>query len=289
MKIGIIGSGRVGFSIGKYLSENQVDLIGYYDRHPERAVEAADFTGTDSYPTMEALVEASDTLFLTTPDTEIAKAWDCIAKMSDGSNLYNKIICHFSGSLSSVVFQGIEATGASCASIHPMLAFSDKYSSYHQLNHAFLTIEGMTVAVHAMRSLFTELGNQVCEIDKNCKELYHCAASVLSNQVIAVLESGYQMLERCGFTREAAMQATHGLIEGNVKNVLEKGCQAALTGPIERGDVLTVKKHLHALKEDRRNLEMYMNLGEKLVQIAEAKNPEKDYQEIKQIFESERK
>lgn len=289
MKIGIIGSGRVGFSMGKYLTDKKVEIVGYYDRHPERAAEAAHFTGTDSYPTMEALVEASDTLFLTTPDAEIAKAWDCIAKMSEKSNLCNKIICHFSGSLSSVVFQGIEATGASCASIHPMLAFSDKYSSYQQLNHAFLTIEGMPMAVEKMCTLFTKLGNQVCEIDKSCKELYHCAASVLSNQVIAVLESGYEMLEQCGFSREAAMQATHGLVLGNVENVLAKGCQAALTGPIERGDALTVKKHLAALKEDEKNYEMYVNLGEKLVQIAEAKNPEKDYQEIKQIFESERK
>ena len=100
-------------------------------RHPERANEAAQFTSTDNLETIEDLVAASDTLFITTTDGEIANVWDRIRQMS----IENKIICHFSGSLSSDQFQGIGDTKAHGVSIHPMLAFSDKYTSYQQLKN----------------------------------------------------------------------------------------------------------------------------------------------------------
>lgn len=279
MNVGIIGSGRVGYSMGRYLRDHRVDVTGYYDRHPERAADAADFTGTGSFQTMEDLVNASDTLFITTTDAEIAQVWDCIRMLS----ITDKIICHFSGSLSSVVFQGIEDTGASCVSIHPMLAFSDKYSSYRQLDHAFLTIEGMPEAVATMSELFSSLGNTICQIDAKDKGLYHAAASVLSNQVVAVLDSGYHMLMQCGFTEQEARAATGSLVSGNVKHVVAQGCVAALTGPIERGDTDTVIKHLLAIPQE--DYEMYRILGRKLVGIAQMKNPQRDYEKLYQILE----
>ena len=103
MKIGIIGSGRVGYSMGKYMQDHGIRVTGFYDRHRERALDAAQFTGTDSFDRIEDLVAASDTLFLTTSDGEIANVWDCIRHLS----IQGKIICHFSGSLSSDQFQGI--------------------------------------------------------------------------------------------------------------------------------------------------------------------------------------
>ena len=74
------------------------------------------------------------------------------------------------------------------------------------------------------------------------KAKYHAAASILSNQVIAVLDMGYTLLEDCGFTRAEAVRATGQLVMRNIENVLEAGCDGALTGPIERNDIETVKK-----------------------------------------------
>jgi predicted short-subunit dehydrogenase-like oxidoreductase (DUF2520 family) len=285
MKIGIVGAGRVGFSIGKYLSERQSDMsvIGYYDTIRNNAVEAAQFTGTESFQDLERLVELSDTLFITTPDGIIAQAWDCIKEMS----LTNKIICHFSGSLSSVVFSGMEETGASGCSIHPMLAFSDKYSSYQQLEKAFFTIEGDAKAVEVMSHHLKSLGNTVCPINGDKKALYHTAASILSNQVVAVLDTGYRLLAECGFSRDDAIKASEHLVRGNVENVIRQDTVQALTGPIDRGDVSTVQKHLAALNgEDK---EMYCILGKKLVEIAQVKNPDRDYSEMLRLLSTAKK
>ena len=278
MQIGIIGAGKVGCSLGKYLKDAGVTVTGYFSRTVESAQEAADFTQTKVFANVQDLVKASDTLFITTPDGSIGDVWDCIAKLS----IQNKIICHFSGSLSSVVFSGIEKTGASGCSIHPMLAFSDRFSSYRQLNEAYMTIEGQETAVNVVRELFERLGNSVCRIDLDRKELYHCAASIVSNQVIALYTMGTDQLVKCGFDREDAAKLVTPLVRNNVESMLVDGVVNALTGPVERNDTGTVEKHLKALEGDDR--EVYRLLAKRLVKISEEKNPERDYTDMSHIL-----
>lgn len=278
MQIGIIGAGKVGCSLGKYLKDAGVTVTGYFSRTVESAQEAADFTQTKVFANVQDLVKASDTLFITTPDGSIGDVWDCIAKLS----IQNKIICHFSGSLSSVVFSGIEKTGASGCSIHPMLAFSDRFSSYRQLNEAYMTIEGQEAAVNVVRELFERLGNSVCRIDLDRKELYHCAASIVSNQVIALYTMGTDQLVKCGFDREDAAKLVTPLVRNNVESMLADGVVNALTGPVERNDTGTVEKHLKALEGDDR--EVYRLLAKRLVKISEEKNPERDYTDMSHIL-----
>ena len=173
----------------------------------------------------------------------------------------------------------------SCCSIHPMLPFSNKFSSYEQLNKAFFTVEGQDAAVEAISGLFSSIGNEVCRIDGTKKAKYHAAASILSNQVIAVLDMGYTLLEDCSFTRDEALRATGQLVMRNIENVLEAGCDGALTGPIERNDIETVKKHIACMQnDDSDDVRLYKMLGTKLVNIAEKKNPDKDYTQMMELL-----
>ena len=105
-----------------------------------------------------------------------------------------------------------------------------------------------------------------------------------SNQVIAALDTGYRLLEECGFSRKDARKATKELVLTNIENVLLNDCVQALTGPIERGDIQTVQKHLNCLSEDDQH--MYQTLGLKLVQIAKTKNPFRDYSGLQELLHS---
>lgn len=127
-------------TLGKYLSEAHIPVTGFYSRTKESAAWAAAFTKTAVFDGLKELITASDTLFITTPDGVIADVWDCIAAMDMDLSGYK--ICHFSGSLSSNVFSGIERTKACGCSIHPMYAFSDKETSWLQFQKAYLTMEG---------------------------------------------------------------------------------------------------------------------------------------------------
>lgn len=278
MNIGIIGAGRVGFSIGRFLCDNNIHIVGYYDVNNQNAAQAASFTDTDCFSNIEQLVSLSDTLFITTPDDAISSAWDCIKKMP----VNNKTICHFSGSLSSDVFSGAAELGARTCSVHPLLAFNDRYSSYESLRNSFFTIEGDEEAAAAVEAMLSSTGCTVCHIEKSNKALYHTAASILSNHMIALLDLGYSLLQQCGFSRNDAVKATSRLVQENIKNVLNSDCVNALTGPIERGDTQTVKKHLQNLAGNDRLI--YTVLAERLVMLSEIKNKDKDYSEIKELL-----
>ena len=178
--------------------------MGYYDTNAAAAKEAAAFTQTAGFDQVQQLVRESDILFITTPDSLLVPVWEEIKGMSHR----NQIICHCSGALSSDSFSGAKEAGVSCCSVHPMLPFSNKFSSYQQLEHAFFTVEGHPHAVQVITDLLTSYGNEVCRIDAAAKPEYHAAASILSNQVIAVLDTGYRLLEDCGFSREKAVAAT---------------------------------------------------------------------------------
>ena len=281
MNIGIIGAGKVGVSVGRYLKDNNIQISGFYDINSDNAAFAEKFTQTDCFSDMEELVKVSDTLFITTPDTVIGSVWDCIIK--NNMSVQNKIVCHFSGALSSDVFTDSQSTGASVCSIHPMLAFSDKLTSYRIPANTFFALEGDETAVSAVKSLFENLGNTVCVIDKSKKSIYHTAASVLSNELVALLDMGYSLLEQCGFSRNKAVKATQNLVSGNVKSVLEHGCVNALTGPVERNDLQTVKKHVNSLKgEDR---QIYILLAKRLVNLAKTKNEDRDYSELTEFLD----
>lgn len=280
MNIGIIGAGKVGVSVGRYLKDNNIQIAGFYDIDCENAAFAEKFTQTDCFSDLEELVRVSDTLFITTPDAVIGSVWDCI---KNNMSVQNKIVCHFSGALSSDVFTDSQSTGASVCSIHPMLAFSDKLTSYRIPANTFFALEGDETAVSALKSLFESLGNIVCRIDKSKKSLYHTAASVLSNELVALLDMGYSLLEQCGFSRNKAVRATQNLVLGNVNSVLENGCVKALTGPVERNDLQTVKKHVNSLKgEDR---QIYILLAKRLVKLAKVKNEDRDYGEMSEFLD----
>ena len=244
MVIGFIGAGRTGCTLGKYLF-GYATVAGYYSRTWQSADDAATFTQSRAFCDLETLVNNCDTIFITTPDGVISEVWECIRHY----NLKDKIVCHFSGSLSSGIFSKSGSTGASCCSVHPMYAFSSKYTSYLQFNTACLSVEGQERAVQEMKKLFEALHHKVFVINPCDKAKYHAAAVILNN----------------------------------VNSVLENGTAQALTGPVERGDISTVERHIGILN-DENTLNIYKSLGKVLVSIAESKNPGKDYNGIKDMF-----
>lgn len=80
MKIGIIGAGKVGCSIGKYLTEHGFSVAGYCSKSKKSVEEAATFTNTKAYDSLAELVAESTILFLTTPDGALESVWNELKK-----------------------------------------------------------------------------------------------------------------------------------------------------------------------------------------------------------------
>lgn len=281
MKAGFIGAGKVGFSLGKYLKERGTELTGYYSRSNRSAIEAAEFTDTKSYENLADIVNDSDTLFITVPDGAIGTVWEELRNLP----IKDKNICHCSGSISSTVFFDAEEKGASAYSIHPIYAINDKKKSYKELEKAYFSMEGSDNHLKQMKELFQSFGNKVIVISKDKKSLYHCAAVTVSNHIAALADLGISMLIECGFQREEAKEALAPLLEGNARSVAMLGPEKALTGPVERGDTLTVEGHLRALKDAGEKQELiYRLLSDRLIEIAHKKHPDRDYEPLEKII-----
>ena len=93
---------------------------------------------------------------------------------------------------------------------------------------------------------------------------------------------GLDLQEECGIGREEGEELIQPLVEKNVHQMLWDGVVKALTGPIERGDAGTVQKHLSVLEES--DAQIYRLLGQKVLAVAEEKNPERDYEAIRNII-----
>ncbi|MDO5491061.1 MAG: DUF2520 domain-containing protein [Bacillota bacterium] len=276
MQTGFIGAGKVGCSLGRYLKESGVNIAGYYDRSEKAAEEGAQFTASAVYDDLKVMAEACDVLFITVPDRRIHAVYEELCTYS----LDGKILCHCSGSISSQeAFPGARDRGACAYSVHPLLAVSDRFGSWQELVDAFFTLEGEEERIGEMEALLEKAGMRYQIIDPASKTLYHLAAVTASNHMLALISAAVEELVRCGFSEEDARSALTPLVTGNVRHGLEASLDRVLTGPVERGDVITLKKHLTQI-DDPADRQLYMLLSGRLLKLAKRKNPDHDYTEL---------
>lgn len=280
MRIGFIGAGKVGFSLGKYFTQHDVCVTGYYSRNSDSSKEAAKFTKTKYYENTDELIKDSDTLFLTVPDGSIREVYSKLIQ----SDIEGKCLVHCSGALSSKVFFDIGKRGARGCSVHPICAVSDKLTGYKDLSKAYFTIEGENV--DELAELLRSMGNEVERISQENKVKYHSASVYASNLVAGLYDIAAELLQECGLSKEFSVNALKPLFIGNAGNIASDGVVNALTGPVERADVQTIEKHLEALDGDNKHI--YRLLSRRLVNVAERKNPDRDYHDICTLLEKER-
>ena len=281
MRIGFIGAGKAGFSLGKYFSEKKIGVAGYYSKNPESAKEASLFTNSKLFDKIDKLVKECDCIFLSVPDGAIEEVWRQIKTFP----IEGKLICHLSGAATSEVFTGIRDRGGYGYSVHPFLAISDKYTSYKDIGDALFTIEGAQERIGDIRSLLESCGNFVQEIDASQKGRYHMAASIASNFMVTLYDVAQKELLKCGFTEDNLPHALPALVGKNIESVMAKGPACALTGPIERGDAVTVRKHLDLA--DPKLKQLYVALASRTLALAKEKNPDRDYTELENILKTE--
>ena len=276
--IGFIGAGRVGFTLGRYFVENGLNVSGYYSRTYEHAVSASQFTDSKSYKTIDELIAASSIIFITVNDSQIQTVWELCKK----SDLTNKILCHCSGAMTASVFSGIEQTKAYGYSVHLLFSFNDKYNSYKEISKAFFTVEGDENHIDYVTDIIKKTGNEYVVIDGRNKDKYHGAAVFVSNLVIGLFHSGKKLLMDCGFCDEQAQKALIPLFINNAANLSCVGESSALTGPVDRNDLDTVKKNINCLDDDYKDI--YVKLSRQLVEIAKNKYRDADYSQMEKLL-----
>ena len=281
MKTGFIGAGKVGCSLGKYFSLNGIGLSGFYSRSSSSSRSAAELTGALAFSSLEELVSASDTIFITVPDSAIKNVYDQLTKVG----ISGKTLCHCSGAMTvSEAFPDIAEYGAEGCSVHPLFPVSSRTDSYKELHNAFFCIEGNSSAAAQWQDRLRSIGNQARMISGSCKSSYHAACAIMSNLVCGLAQTSLELMKSCGFTESESLAALRPLAENNIGNIFTAGPSAALTGPVERCDTGTVQKHLQCIS-DSTDRELYKSVSRKLVDMAQQRHPDTDYQQLREILE----
>ena len=280
MKIGFIGAGKVGFSLGKYLSQNNIFISGYYSRTHKNSKLAADFTDSQAYDSIDELLNASDVIFITVNDSAISDVWDMIKKY----RISGMTFCHCSGILTSEIFEGADSLDVHTCSLHMLQAVSSKYESYKDMKSAVFTFESNDDTSDIIFSMISGCGNKIIKIKTQQKIKYHTAASVTSNLLDALIHEGYDLLSECGFSYENSKILIEPLVRNNIDNIFNYGTVDALTGPVERNDIQTVVKHISCLNGSNKRL--YLSAALKLIEISSIKHPERNYNDMHMLLEN---
>lgn len=188
-------------------------------------------------------------------------------------------MCHASGSLKSTVLSNAKVAGALIYSIHPMFAFSNKNIQIKELENIYFSIEGdlNTESTHNIPvvELMNILGNRYFQRNLNDSSTYHLANVFVSNLVLSLLEIGTGYLRKLGLSEEDSLNALFPLIQGNLDNINANGFVKSLTGPVARGDINTIKKHLEVLRKEDKTI--YNSLSLNLLKLAQ-KGCQDDYE-----------
>jgi predicted short-subunit dehydrogenase-like oxidoreductase (DUF2520 family) len=178
-----------------------------------------------------------------------------------------QVYLHLSGALTSRVLAPLRKHGAKVGSFHPLMTVAlAPREAATQFRGATFALEGDAAAVRAGRRLARALGGVPALVRAAARPAYHAGAVFASNFVVASLAAAEDLLVRCGMTRRAARGALAPLARASVQRSATIGPVAALTGPIARGDVATVRRHMAALDRDTRAL--YVALATKTLALA---------------------
>ena len=264
MKIGIIGAGKVGTSLATVLKKKGLHIVGVSDTAEASLKTAEKYLGKDVLFTHNNMdvVGAADAIAITTQDRviqDIAAEINAKAERLDG-----KLIFHTSGADPSSVLSPLDKKGAFLGSLHPLQTFPDIDSAISVLQDTCIFIEGDKNAVPLLRHLGDHIGAKVYVIKGKDKVLYHLSAVFVCNLLSALFYSGKGLMEKINIDFEPFLP----IIEATIKNIENKGPLAALTGPVVRGDVKTVKAHLAAIEDMELHKKVYKALSEVAVQMA---------------------
>ncbi|KPU27178.1 hypothetical protein TR13x_06345 [Caloranaerobacter sp. TR13] len=283
MKIGFIGAGKVGCAFGKYLKDNNFDVVGYYSRKFESAQKGAKEVKGVAFRNLQELLDLAQLIFITTLDDVIKKVADEISKHYDIKK--GQIFVHMSGALSSKELFSLKQRGAYIYSLHPLQSFADINSALISLKSTVFTVEGDKEKINILEDMMEKCGNRFFTITEELKGLYHASACVVSNYLVTLIDYGLKFYEIMGVDEELAIEAVYPLIKGTIENIRKLGPKKALTGPIKRGDVGTIVKHIESLEGFAPELlNLYKILGYETVKLTEGNKNNKSILELKKIL-----
>jgi predicted short-subunit dehydrogenase-like oxidoreductase (DUF2520 family) len=220
----------------------------------------------------------AELIWFCVPDAEIVRAAKSLAKKIDWKG---RVALHSSGALTSDELEVLGRRGAAVASVHPLMTFVR--GSRPSLAGVSFAVEGDQAAARAARRIVKAVGGRAYSIRKKDKAAYHAWGTFASPLFTALLATSEQVAALAGVNRKAAKQRMIPILRQTLANYAAFGAAGGFSGPIVRGDVDTVKRHLRVLRGTPA-AEVYSALARAALQYLPVKNKKS----LKRILDSSR-
>ncbi|HET7296922.1 MAG TPA: Rossmann-like and DUF2520 domain-containing protein, partial [Gemmatimonadales bacterium] len=237
--VGIIGPGRAGVGLALALMHAGYDvrLHGRSARPVPKLLTLS--VGPEGPP--PAWIGQAGVLILAVPDDAIRPLAEALARA--GGVGAGHVVLHLSGAQGQEALAALVGTRAALGSLHPLQTLAGPERAAERLGGAWAAVEGMPRAVTTAEGLARDLGLRPFRVPSNAKPMYHAGAVFASNYLVVVEAVAQRLLRHAGLSDREAWRALRPLVEGTLENLSRQEPQAALTGPVARGDVATVRRH----------------------------------------------
>lgn len=267
-RITIIGLGKVGTAMLRVFTNHGYVVISAYNRTGVADTLKSEFTETTFVQDLSSLEQTiGDLIFLTVSDDSITSLSEELARQP--FKWGGRMVVHCSGTYSSKSLSALKEAGAKTASFHPMQAITKSTNSFSGI---WFDIEGDKEALKSLEQIAEVFGAKSFRVEAEAKPFLHASAVVASNYLVVLVDLVSKISARASISEETALKALTPLMENTLQNINDLGVTEALTGPIARGDVDTVREHLEQLKIDPEVLYLYKTFGMEAVKIAERKS-----------------
>lgn len=218
---------------------------------------------------------AGQLVWICVPDDAISDIAHQIVSRADWRH---KVVVHSSGALASDVLWPLKHAGAEVASAHPLMTFVNLPAP--NFKKVPFALEGDSKALTMIAAIVSSLGSKPFRIDKQFKAAYHVFGFFCSPALIALLAAAQHVGALAGLDEVRSRQLMEPIVRQTIKNCFRSTPQEAFSGPMRRGDVATIHKHLEALKHEPNLLGLYRALG----RIALQQLPVNHTQELKKLI-----
>ncbi|KTD31406.1 MULTISPECIES: Rossmann-like and DUF2520 domain-containing protein [Legionella] len=275
LDINFIGCGKVGKTLGRLITMHQLgnvkDVVTTSLKSAEAAVE---FIGAGKGCTNYSELSPADIYFITTQDDQIEMA--CNELLAEAKIKEGAIFIHCSGSLSSEALREVGQIRCYAFSVHPVKSFANPKLSAEHFSGTYCGYEGDEVAFPVLHRLFAGMGAILFPVTKAQKAIYHAAGVIANNYLVGLHHVASECYQFAGVDEKIAYQITSMLMQDALQNLQQFDHKKALTGPLQRGDIDTIRRHLSQLITLPQINAVYTSLGKAIIPITEHTNPFKE-------------
>ena len=285
MSIGFVGAGTLGRGLALALDGVGRDVAAVSSRTRASAEWLAErIGGCTALDTAQAVADACDLVFITTPDAAISSVAASV-NWRPGQG-----VVHCCGAASTELLTPAADAGAEVGAMHPFQTFA----VLSEPAEAARRLSGVTFAVSAtgwladyLPSLAESLGGSAVTIPDELRPLYHASAVLSCGYVATLMDAAVNLWTQMGFTTDDGVRAAIPLARATIEAIAAAGPAAAVTGPAVRGDATTIAAHLDALSRYAQHLDpLYRELTLASLPLARGKGvPEVDLARLRRTAE----